>query len=162
MNRAQYIKITKDWEERYGVKSRAFQYDPREVKLACEKCGNHKVGGMARHHKANDFFFALWLPDIYAKRYLEFRKEDCAKLCQRCHKKIENFSTRLKVELYEDFEKFSRIVDEKWCEEWRAEFRALYERWLKKPIRFKGKSRSRTKQESNANSNKRPRRYRSG
>lgn len=158
MNRKQYAEITKCWEQQYGVKSQAFRYAPGEISLACVKCGHHRVGGMSRHHKANDFFFALWKPDLYAKRYLEFRREDCAKLCQRCHKAIENFSTRLKIELYEDFERFDKIVDEKWCEEWRAKFVALFERWLAKPTRkHKGKSRSATKHD---HSHKRPRRHR--
>lgn len=138
MTRAQYLRTIAIWEKKYGVKSRAFSYSPREVKLTCEKCGIHTPGKMARHHKANDFFFALWAPDWYAARYLTFAPEDIAKLCQKCHNKVEKYYKGLKRELYHEhslIEMYGDKLTREWCEKWREKFRKLYEKWLKLPAR---------------------------
>lgn len=43
---------------------------------------------MQRHHKGNDFFFALRAPDAFAARYLSFHHDDIAVLCTLCHRRI--------------------------------------------------------------------------
>ena len=141
MNKQEYFAIVKEWEEHYNIPNRVFKYDPTELKLCCEKCTRHKKK-MSRHHKGNDFFFALWMPDEYAARYLEFRREDCAKLCDRCHRNIELYSVRLKRRLYTEFHKqkmLNEIITKEWCELWRAKFIKLYTRWINQPIRRKKK-----------------------
>lgn len=145
-----YFATVKEWERLYGVPSRAMRFDPTEVRACCLKCGQMKPK-MARHHKANDFFFALWFPHWYAKRYIEFRREDCAKLCDDCHHKIERYSERLKKELYEEYRKAKSHIFKTakeaeewwraWCEEWRSRFVALFEKWIKQPHRKRKRKR---------------------
>lgn len=141
----EYGRIVDGWKQQYGVSDRrgAFRYDPSEVRASCAKCGKIK-SKMGRHHKCNDFFFALWMPDIYAKRYVEFRKEDCVKLCNDCHRNIERYSKRLKEALYRDFNIVGiENLTEEWAEKWRAQFGELFNRWISKPIRKRHRRRRR-------------------
>lgn len=144
MNKKEYFRLISIWEQRYGKpKFGAMRYDPATITTACKKCDKAQ-GKSARHHKANDFFFALWMPNVYAARYIEFRKEDVDRLCDHCHKRVERHSERLKQELYADYNLHHEITVE-WCEEWRAKFLALYEAWLKKPDRKRKKKKSHLK-----------------
>lgn len=153
MNKTTYFQLVSSWERLYGVPSRAFKYDPADVKTCCEKC-QRMPPKMSRHHKANDFFFAMWFPDIFAADYIQFRKEDCAKLCNRCHISVERFYESVKQELYADFNarggvKWVLSVDKEearaWAIIWRAKFITLFDRWLKKPIRKRKNPRQRKK-----------------
>lgn len=138
MNKDEYFAIVKSWEKKYGVPSRAFHYDPTEVKTTCQKCKQWKPK-MARHHKANDFFFAYNFPALYAARYIQFHKEDCDKLCDKCHKICHKYFYALAQEMYLEFEGERRIIHrdssfwQNWCDEWRDRFLELYNRWISKP-----------------------------
>lgn len=150
MDTAEYFAIVKRWEEQYGIPSKRtrFNYDPTKVSACCLKCGQQKMK-MARHHKANDFFFALWFPDWYAARYVQFLPDDTARLCDNCHGKIERYSEKLKKRLYVEF-KFHQTKSnwnadrwKQWCEEWRAEFVLLFNKWIAIPKHHKRKRRKR-------------------
>lgn len=137
MSLAAYIAKCKEWEKIYGVPNRAFRFDPTEITTSCVKCGKLRRK-MNRHHICSDFLFAHLRPDLYAKQYLEFRKEDCAKLCGHCHISIERYYEPIKDRIYVERMKGAETT-EAWCEKWRAKFREAFEKWLKTPIRKKRK-----------------------
>lgn len=133
MNIKEYAQVIDRWRKIYNVPYTYEPYDPRRVKLVCMKCGRIKIK-MGRHHKANDFFFALWKPELYAKRYIEFHPDDCDKLCNTCHRNIERYSAKLKKALYDDFNRIGGVlaITQEWCEEWKVKFRELYAKWISK------------------------------
>ena len=137
MNESQYWLQIREWETTYGKpKFGAGRYDPTLISATCVRCGKGS-GRSSRHHKANDFFFALWMPDVYARRYIEFRPEDTARLCRRCHVNIERYSKPLKAALYAEFDAANITVE--WCEAWRLRFSTLFDKWLSRPLRRKKK-----------------------
>jgi hypothetical protein len=86
----------KEWERIYGKPSGGLRaFDPALVRVCCAKCGKIRKR-MSRHHKGAEFMFACYFPDYYARRYIEFRREDCVRLCSTCHKKIERLTKPLK------------------------------------------------------------------
>lgn len=136
MNKAEYFALVKEWERKYGVPSRAFRYDPTQVKTCCRKCGQMRAH-MSRHHKANDFFFALHFPDLYAARYIQFLDEDCDKLCDGCHKRCHEYFKALTKHLYDEFAalkgtEVQPTIEEwqAWCERWKTAFRSAYTNWM--------------------------------
>jgi len=141
MSLAKYAAQCKEWEKEYGVPSRAFRFDPSELTTSCVKCHKTKKK-MNRHHICSDYLFALLRPDLYARRYLEFRKEDVAKLCKNCHMDVERFYDPIQAAMLQEYS--IKICTPEWCEKWRSKFREAFERWLKKEKRKKRKkSRSR-------------------
>lgn len=147
MGLAEYRAQVLEWQREYGVPARAFRYDPTEVEASCRRC--HKIRKkMSRHHICYDLFFARLRPDLYAARYIQFLKEDTAKLCDGCHKRIHEYYLpiveRMKDELRQFMIKRRRdgwIPTEEWCEKWRAEFKQAFEEWLATPLRRKLKKR---------------------
>jgi hypothetical protein len=133
MNLKEWSDQIANWKQKYGVPDHGGprRFRPEEVKLACAKC--HRLRHrMSRHHKANDYLFANLLPDVYARRYIEFRKEDVDKLCERCHKRwhiivkpiVRRILTSAKI----------GIVNEERCEAWRKIILDKYTIWINIPI----------------------------
>lgn len=131
---SRYYAITKQWEKEYGVtKSRAFNYDITEARLCCRRCGKLKKK-MSRHHTGNDFFFAQMMPEHFAARYIQFRKEDTAKLCDDCHKLAHRMMKRYVAEIWDELhEHGQKIITKEWCEAWMAKLRKEFEKWVVKP-----------------------------
>jgi len=130
-----YLITIKGWEKQYGTPARVFRYDPTEIQASCVKCGKMRKH-MSRHHIANDFMFAQMMPDLYAKRYIEFHKDDVAKLCNDCHKDIHRYYKKLVLELFEELnDNGLKIVTKVWCDDWMNRFRKLFEKWVKKPVK---------------------------
>lgn len=135
MNKAEYFELVKSWEVKYGKPAHGLQrYDPTQVKTCCAKCGGMRKK-MARHHKANDFFFALHFPDLYAARYIQFLDEDCDKLCDGCHKRCHEYFKALTAHLYSEFailkDDTTMTIEawQAWCERWKDAFRSAYINW---------------------------------
>lgn len=83
----QHDKQVAQWKARYGDRStHAREYELTAVKAyrICAKCGTAD-GKIHRHHKGNEYLLALFKPAYWAKRYIEFRDEDCTELCEECH-----------------------------------------------------------------------------
>jgi hypothetical protein len=136
-----YVAIIKEWELLYG-KSRVMRYDLTEARLCCVKCGKFKIRKMSRHHIENDFFFAQMRPDLFAKRYIEFHKDDVAKLCEDCHKDIHAIYKRITSQLWIELHKGgTKIITLEWCKKWKALYREAFEVWMAKPIRKKKRKR---------------------
>lgn len=136
MNIKDWYKQIEEWKQKYGVtEQRHLKYDPTEIKLACAKCGKLKHR-MSRHHKASDYMFAKLLPDIYAKRYIEFRKEDIDKLCNFHHKQWHKYIRPFMSRFYKEKDR-QKIITEEWCEFWRAAILERYDKWLKQSIKKK-------------------------
>ena len=142
---SEYIALIKNWEAKYGTPARVFRYDPTEIRASCVKCGKMK-SKMSRHHKANDFLFARMLPDVYARRYIEFHTNDVAKLCDDCHKDIHRYYKPLMKELWMELQLYgSRVITKEWCDEWKDRFLKLFEKWIKKPVKKRKRHRVRKK-----------------
>src|SRR3954467_7520091 len=135
-----YIAIVKEWEILYG-KSRLRRYDLTEARLCCVKCGKVKAH-MSRHHIENDFLFAQMLPKEFARRYIEFHKEDVAKLCNDCHKDIHAIYKRVTKQLWIELQRGgSKIITVEWCRKWKVMYRQAFESWVNRPIRRKKRKR---------------------
>lgn len=80
------------WKAKYGDPAE----DERKVDLTkvrlnrkCAKCDSSgEVIRLHRHHKGCEFMLAQHHPNKFARRYLEFRVEDCVDLCEDCHQEI--------------------------------------------------------------------------
>lgn len=130
-----YFAIVKEWERIYGKPARVFRYDPTEIKACCRKCGKLRPK-MSRHHTGNDFFFAQMLPDDFAARYIQFHKDDTAKLCDKCHKQAHHLYKPLMEKLWRELnEGGQKIITKEWCQHWIDLFRAVFNRWVIKPPR---------------------------
>jgi hypothetical protein len=139
---ARYISIVKEWELLYG-KNRVFRFNLTEARLCCIKCGKHKEK-MSRHHTGNDFFFAQMMPQHFAKRYIEFRKEDTAKLCDDCHRQAHHIYKPLLIQVWRELNAGGqRVITKEWCEKWMARFREEFNAWIKKPVRKRKRRRKR-------------------
>jgi hypothetical protein len=135
--------IVKEWERIYGKPARAFRYDPTELTVCCRKCGKLKKK-MSRHHKGNDFFFAQMRPQDFAARYIEFRKEDTAKLCDGCHKLAHRLYKPLMEKVWwELYDGGQKIITKEWCEKWMTIFREVFDKWVVKAPRKRKKRRRR-------------------
>lgn len=147
MNSKQYYAIVEEWRIKYNIprinnrQSKPPIYNPKAINTCCRKCGKVKHR-MARHHKANDFFFAMILPDLYAKRYCEFHPDDIDLLCNACHKAWHRYVEPKLKKMYDQSHYIPIATDEgqkKWCEEWKDQIRKWYEKWVVKPVHKKKK-----------------------
>ena len=143
MRVSEYWAIVEEWRVSYSkpVEPKIKQYNPTRQKLACRKCGKIKAK-MSRHHKANDFFFAIFLPEVYAERYIEFREQDIDKLCNRCHKNWHKYLQPKIKKMYEEMDEAKLLPSKKkkeWADRWRNKCLQWYEAWVSKPIRRKTK-----------------------
>lgn len=146
MGLAEYRAQILEWQKTYGVPSRAFRYDPTETEASCRKCGKMRKR-MSRHHISHDLRFAVMRPDLYAARYIQFRKEDTAKLCSNCHTRVHEYYMPMLEQMRDELAdrsvnpKFKGrrelIVSEEWCEKWRAVFKEAFEKWVATPPRRK-------------------------
>lgn len=139
MNLQQYWAIIEDWKTRYGNgRVLVRQYNPAHAKLACRRCGKIKKK-MSRHHKANDFFFAQLMPEIYAARYIQFLDKDIDKLCNFCHKSWHKYlSKKIRIMYAEAMMTFPNMTyaeKKEWCDKWKNKCLQWYEAWVKKPIK---------------------------
>lgn len=138
LNRKRYWAIVSDWQQKYGngkPPPKSYTYQPQKVRSVCRKCNNNKKK-MQRHHKANDFFFAYALPEVYAARYIQFLEEDTDKLCEKCHKNWHRYIRPAIKDMYKEYAWFDSLpLNEKkiWCETWRNKLLKWYEKWADKP-----------------------------
>lgn len=147
MSIERYFAIIKQWEKDYGngAKARAFNYDITEARLCCRRCGKLKKK-MSRHHTGNDFFFAQMLPEHFAARYIQFRKEDTAKLCDDCHKLAHRMMKRYMEELWIELQREGqKIITKEWCEKWMNKMRKEFEKWVVKPPKKRKRKRHKKK-----------------
>ena len=133
MNKKEWITQIDEWRIKYGVPPpSSITYDPTSITVTCKKCNKIK-SKLNRHHKCNDYLFACLLPDVYAKRYLEYRPADVDKLCEDCHRRWHNYIKPFLCKLYEQLyylKKDKVEITETWCEGWRKLILERYERWL--------------------------------
>lgn len=99
---------------------------------------------MSRHHKGNDFFFAQMMPQHFAARYIEFHKDDVAKLCDDCHKLAHKLYKPLMVKVWSELNWHGqKIITKEWCEQWMNIFREVFDKWVVKPPKKRKKRRRR-------------------
>lgn len=98
MGAAEHLEQVRLWEKIYGKPKYGLRsFNPCDVRVCCAKCGKHK-DKMSRHHKGSEFMFAIKFPGWYAERYIQFHSEDCVRLCNSCHRRIEKLTKPLKYE----------------------------------------------------------------
>jgi hypothetical protein len=144
MNIKEYWAIIEEWRKLYGTLPsdirRPADYNPTNVKLGCKKCKKIKTK-MQRHHKANDFFFAMALPHIFAARYILFHPDDVDLLCASCHKSWHRYVEPKLVAMYDEYRmNFGDLIAEDkkgWCEYWKIEIVKWYSKWVNKPLKRK-------------------------
>lgn len=138
LNKKRYWAIIAEWQIKFGKgKPPPKTYSPSNVRTVCRKCDKAKKK-MQRHHKANDFFFAYALPEVYAARYILFLEEDTDKLCEKCHKTWHRYVKPKLVDMYLEYRYFDKLpFDQKvvWCELWKGRLEKWYEKWADKPIK---------------------------
>ena len=136
MSLAQHTAQIKEWEAKYGKpKFGLRRFDPTQLKICCAKCG-HVRKHMSRHHIANDFMFAVLLPDLYAARYILFHADDVRRLCSNDHIRIHEYYAPIVTRCYDDLRiRYRGIACAEWAEKWKQEFRVAFEQWLKTPVR---------------------------
>lgn len=144
----QYIETIKIWKKLYGISERGpFRFDPTEARLCCFRCGKKK-DKMSRHHTANDFFFAKMMPAIFARQYIEFRREDTEKLCDACHKLAHKLYKDITHQVWAELNAGGqRIITEEWCKKWRIVYRLAFYNWIKEHP-FKKRRRKRHRKSS--------------
>src|SRR5678809_1687866 len=81
-----------------------------------QKCKKIKTK-MQRHHKANDFFFAMAMPHIFAARYILFHSDDVDLLCASCHKSWHRYVEPKLVTMYDEYRMMPSKPDKEWCED---------------------------------------------
>jgi hypothetical protein len=143
MKLSEYWMIVEEWRVQFKQPSKLTikPYNPVKQKLACRKCGKIKQK-VNRHHKANDFFFAIFLPEVYAERYIEFRAKDIDTLCRRCHRNWHKYLQPKIKKMYDELESAKALPFSKkkeWADNWRNKCLQWYEKWVVKPIRRKAK-----------------------
>src|SRR5882762_7553571 len=98
----------------------------------CAKCGRNNRR-LSRHHKGHEYLWACLLPEFYAKRYNEFRKEDVVSICQRpCHENIHKiFRRRLgKLGFWELLGDQGGVITHKQAEHYRLLLVQTTDEWL--------------------------------
>ena len=132
-----YNTIVNEWKIKYPFKPIIQPYNPTADFSCCIRCGSRRK--LSRHHKGNDFYFATLRPDLYAARYIQFRPEDIAKLCDRCHKLVHTNYKKMMLQV-----KHSQpygLVTQEWCDHWINEFRSWFDKWIQKPYTKRKKRR---------------------
>ena len=79
-------ELVKEWTEKYPLRKKSFDIMKVKVKRRCQKKDCGTTLDLNRHHKGFDSLFARARPDLYAKRYIEFRPQDIVILCQFHHR----------------------------------------------------------------------------
>jgi len=73
------------WEKKYTSKTKK-RFDITKVN-ACQKCRTCKRTTLLnRHHKGFDSLWARARPELWARRYIEFKPRDIVILCNDCHR----------------------------------------------------------------------------
>lgn len=96
----------------------------------CKRCNSRDE--VHRHHKGNEYFFALKWPDRYAERYVRFRKKDTIDLCSECHGKIHELYLPTIRELFNEFETKDGKLSKFRCDYYIGRFTDKCNSWMRK------------------------------
>ena len=85
--------LVNEWNEKYPKKGRKKKFDIKKVKVnrRCQKAGCDTKSDLARHHKGYESLFARLRPDLYARRYMDFRPRDLVDLCHYHHERLHRY-----------------------------------------------------------------------
>ena len=128
------------WETKYAPKIKK-RFDITAVK-ACRKCRTCKRTTLLnRHHKGFDSLWARARPDLWARRYIEFRPRAVIVLCQYCHSCCHLWLDGLKHEVLDIV--YGRhhdpdcrvLLTKKQCESYRRKMIKTTNEWIKEYIR---------------------------
>jgi len=138
-----YYETVERWKKEYPFTPVREVYDPTKTRACCIRCGSSRK--VSRHHIANDFWFACLRPDLYAARYIQFRKEDVALLCDNCHKLVHKNYKKLMIDVKVSITYMDGvgIYSQAWCEYWMQSFRDWFAKWIKKPYTKRKRRRKR-------------------
>jgi hypothetical protein len=134
----QYNAKLAEWRRLYGTSlPPPSTVNLTKLHISCAKKGCHERRTQ-RHHTGNDFWFALLLPQHFAARYIQFRKEDTAPLCEKHHIAIHKVYKGLMQQVHYELKVFAAndvAITQEWCEKWMVTFRLRFERWRKVKVR---------------------------
>lgn len=135
MRLREYFARLRDWEEQYGKPKKRKQFDLSKVNAKCTKCRKARKR-MSRHHKGNDMLWANLYPDEFAPRYIEFRDEDIALLCNRCHRKIHEIYDAILYDFWlewaiERTDNLSHKPSVEECRDYQQQCTEEFEKWVK-------------------------------
>lgn len=81
-----------EWRQKWPFPKGKKPYDPTAIKVVihaeCQRAGCKTKKNLQRHHKGNDFIFAVYWEHWYAERYIQFHPDDIAVLCKPCHQAV--------------------------------------------------------------------------
>lgn len=129
-----YTENIQKLKEHYSPPRKPFDILDVQAYRPCVGCNS--TSHVQRHHKANDYVFACLRPERYARRYLEFRTEEVAYVCDKCHLELHQHAYReLHIEVLRLAEK-RRMQGKRIaltytdCEKYRKKFLRLFSKWL--------------------------------
>ena len=123
------------WEEKYAPKTKKrFNITAINVNRKCLACG--KTTLLNRHHKGFDSLWARARPELWARRYIEFRPRDIIILCNDCHKICHLWLELLQMEVVNTVHRrriFGRrvLLTKRQCERYRRKMIKLTNDWIK-------------------------------
>lgn len=98
---ALYRKTVLAWKHKYGTPKQSFDLSRTSTIRYCERCDN-STKKITRHHKGDEYFYAIMLPDDFAPRYIQFLREDIVFLCSTCHNQIHKILDNVRVKFREE------------------------------------------------------------
>ena len=116
------------WQREYGV-TQDFDLTKLSSVRICNKCGrNDRV--LQRNHKGHEYLFATILPEKYARRYSEFRREDIILLCRVCHRRCDKTHYPIIAEMFKAMAANGGQLSYQSYERWRKKLVARTNAWL--------------------------------
>jgi hypothetical protein len=98
---ALYRKTVLEWKRKYGIPKQTFDLSRTSTIRYCERCKN-STRKITRHHKGDDYFYAIMLPDDFAPRYIQFLREDIVFLCSTCHNNAHKILDEIRLEFKQE------------------------------------------------------------
>ena len=133
--RAPLPDLVASWEKKYAPKKRPFNITSVKVNRKCRTCGRTTL--LNRHHKGFDSLWARARPELWARRYIEFRPRDIVIFCNDCHKICHLWLRELEVKVIDVvYERHHNphcrvLLTKSQCENYRREMIDITNVWIK-------------------------------
>ena len=137
--RAPLPDLVAEWEKKYAPKKRRFNITSVKVNRKCRTCSRTTL--LNRHHKGFDSLWARARPELWARRYLEFRPRDVVVLCEYCHSACHSWLVGLEYKVIDlvygrHHDPGCRVLlTKKQCETYRRKMITLTNEWIREYTR---------------------------
>ena len=131
--------LVASWEKKYAPKKRPFKITSVKVNRKCRTCGRTTL--LNRHHKGFDSLWARARPELWARRYIEFRPRDVVIFCEFCHRNCHLWLRDLEWEInglvqMRHYDPGCRVLlTKKQCETYRHKMIKLTNEWIREYTR---------------------------